>query len=81
MVTRLGSFHQCGGQALETYRERDLVEAIVAMSEDEICHFIQRERKSGRLSRAVRRLNDGALSEDIKRRIRAKEAIKKLGFI
>lgn len=51
------------------------------MTEAEISHFIRRESRRGGLSRAVRMLNRDVLSSDLQRRIRAEEAIKRLGFV
>lgn len=58
-----------------------LAENISSMSESEVCQFIRRESREGRLSKAVRSLNRDAMSDDSDRRRRAEAAIRKLGFI
>ncbi|MEM9709593.1 MAG: hypothetical protein AAF871_12485 [Pseudomonadota bacterium] len=59
----------------------NLAEAITAMTDTEVTQYIRDERKTGRLSWAVRLLNTDVLSPDDLRSERAMEAIRRLGFI
>lgn len=58
-----------------------LAQRISSMSPNEVCQFIRRESRKRQLSATVRALNHDALSEDLERRKRAEDAIRKLGFL